>query len=90
MNPIPLSADEAGVLVATAVQVLGTIEAACIHERPPLEDLPRGLLTCGQACLLASAALALALERFPELLEPGTLEEALRIAQLHDANGAIN
>lgn len=85
-----ITADEAGVLLAEAVQLMGTLEAACIQERPPGEPLPRGLLTCGEAARIVPAVVLLVLELFPVLLEAGVLEQALRSAALNSSGGVYN
>lgn len=77
---LDLSIDEAGAILAEAVRAMGTLEAACIHEQEDAAPLPRGLLTCGEACRMAGALVALIPERYPQLLEPGVLEETLTVS----------
>lgn len=85
-----LTVDEAGVLLAEAVQVLGTLEGMDIIDRPETEPLPRGVLTCGEAVRLIPAIVVLVTQMYPELLEPNALEEALRIATVRGAGSIIN
>lgn len=85
-----LTLHEAGVLLAEAVQVMGTLEAYSAQERESSEPLPRGLLTCGEAVRLIPAVVMLVAEMYPQLLEPNVLEESLRIAALADARGDPN
>lgn len=61
MDAADLTVDEAGLLLAQAVQIMGTLEAVGAHVRPDSEPLPRGMLTCGEACRLVPAVIALTL-----------------------------
>lgn len=87
---IPLARHEAAAVLVLAVNIMNALEAACIDQRPGLEPLPRGMLTCGEACQLIPAVVALIAERHPELLEEGVLEDALRAAATNAAGGAVN
>lgn len=87
---LSLSIDEAGLLLAEAVQVMGTLEAYGAQERLSSEPLPRGLLTCGEAVRLIPAVIAIVAELYPTLLDPGVLEQVLRVAALADTHGEPN
>lgn len=89
MDAADLTVDEAGLLLAQAVQIMGTLEAVGAHERPDSEPLPRGMLTCGEACLLVPAVIALTLQLFPQLAEDGVLEAILRNATTTGLTGAV-
>lgn len=89
-EPPPLTVDDVGLLVADAVRLLGTLEAACVHLADPADPLPRGLLTAGEACRMVPAVLLLGIMLHPCLNEPGTLEEILRTADTRAAKGRPN
>lgn len=88
-SPPQLTADDVGLLLAEAVQIMGTLEAASIQERPDGEPLPRGLLTCGEACRLVPAVVLLSLQIYPRLIEEGVLETILRNAMTTGPTGAV-
>ena len=87
--PPELTADDVGLFLAEAVRVMGTLEAAAIQERPAGEPLPRGFLTCGEACRLIPAVVLLALQIYPQLIEEGVLETVLRNAMTTGTTGAV-
>lgn len=85
----PLTTDEIGLLVAQAVQVMGALEAACVHLEPPGRPAPSGLVTCGELANLVPAVVLLGLLIRPELGEDGVLEAILRNALTTGATGAV-
>lgn len=84
-----MNADEVGLFLAEAVQVMGGLEAAAVQERPDGEPLPRGMLNCGEACRLVPAVILLALQLYPQLAEEGVLEAILRNAMTTGTTGAV-
>jgi hypothetical protein len=90
MEPPPeVSVEAVGLYLAEAVQLMGTLEAAGIHEQEDSAPLPRGLLSCGEACRLVPAVIAMALQLHPELADPGVLETILRNALTTGTTGAV-
>lgn len=83
------SIDAVGLYLAEAVQLMGVLEAACIHERPEYEPLPRGLFACGEACRLVPAVIAMALQLHPQLADPVVLETIIRNARTTGTTGAV-
>ena len=82
--------DSVGLFLAEAVQIMGALETACIHELPNSAPLPRGMLTCGEVCRMVPAVIALALKLHPELIEEGVLEAIIHNAEIAGAGGAVN
>lgn len=89
VTPPPLTADDVGLFLAEAVQIMGTLEAASIQEQPDGEPLPRGLLNCGEACRMVPAVILLALQLYPQLAEDGVLEALIRNAMTTGSTGAV-
>lgn len=87
LPPDGLTLEDGAVILDRANFVLVTLQAACIDDRPEGQMLPRGLVTCGEALLLAVAAVQLALHRWPELLDEDTLTTALQTATLVAVSG---
>ena len=89
--PLPpaLGADEVGLFLAEAVQVMGGLEAAAVQERADGEPLPRGMLNCGEACRMVPAVILLALQLYPQLAEDGVLEALIRNAMTTGSTGAV-
>lgn len=85
----PLTLDDAGVLLADVMAALERIEDAEIPDRRDGEPLPRGILTCGQACRFAPALLAFIVHLYPQLSEDGVLEATIRNATMAGASGAM-
>lgn len=88
-TPPEVSVEAVGLYLAEAVQLMGTLEAACVHEHAEAEPLPRGLLTCGEACRIVPALIAISLHLYPQLAEPGVLESILRNAMTTGTTGAV-
>jgi hypothetical protein len=82
--------DDVGLFLAEAVQLMGTLEAANVHERGNLDALPSGLITCGEACRMIPAVIALSMQLYPSLTEEGVLEAIIRKAEIAGAGGAMN
>ena len=87
---IRLTRDDVGLFLAEAVQLMGTLEAADVHQRPAWQSLPSGLFTCGEACRMVPAVIAMALQMYPDLIEEGVLEQIIRNAEIAGAGGAAN
>ena len=85
-----MTRDDAGLFLAEAVQLMGTLEAADIHQRRESDPLPSGMFTCGEACRMIPAVIAMTLQMYPDLTEEGVLESIIRNATLAGAGGAIN
>lgn len=80
----------AALLFERSMYVAGTLEAACIQDRGDGEPLPRGMLTCGEAMLLIPAIAVLIVQRYPQLLNDDTLDDALRMAAMLSVTGEPN
>jgi len=81
--------DSAGLLLAEALQLMSVLEAACINEAPQYAPLPRGILTCGEACRLVPAVIALALRLHPQLADAEVLQQILLNAKTTGTTGAV-
>lgn len=88
-QPQEVSIEAVGLYLAEAVQIMGTLETACVHERPDYEPLPRGLLTCGEVCRLVPAVVLLALRLYPRLSDEGVLETIVRDALTTGVAGGV-
>jgi hypothetical protein len=88
--PDEVALEDVAVMVAEAVQLFGTLEAMNAHQEADHEPLPRGMLTCGQACRMVAAVIRLGLMQEPRLLEDDVLEQAIRAAAACSATGAPN
>lgn len=89
-EPLALTVGDAALLIRECLLVSGALESMLIGDRPENEPLPRGVLTCGEAWRLIPACACLLFDRFPQLVDPDTFNEALRTAKLHSACGSIN
>jgi hypothetical protein len=87
---IDFTVEEAAYLLVTANRVMGTLEAAVITEREYAEPLPRGMLTCGEACELVPALVVLLTRMHPQLVDTEALDQALRDGEIAGARGALN
>ena len=85
-----LTRDDIGLIVAEAVQLMGTLEAADVHQRNESDALPSGTITCGEACRMIPAIIRMALQMHPELVDEGVLEGIIRNAIIAGAGGAVN
>jgi hypothetical protein len=85
----PLTLDDAGVLLADVMAALERLEDAEIPDRRDGDPLPRGVITCGQACRFVPSLLALLVHLYPQLSEDGVLESTIRNAAMAGASGAI-
>jgi hypothetical protein len=90
MTPIDLSVDEYAALLGGAVFLMDVLEEHEIHNAAPDAPLPAGLLTCGEACQLVPAVIALVLKVHPELMEDGALEQAARSASSSSGERNLN
>lgn len=59
MAEAPLSLDDAGILLADALAALEALEDREIPDCRDGDPLPRGVITCGQACRLAASVVAM-------------------------------
>lgn len=87
---IDLTVEDAAYLLVRANQVMGALEAAVITERQYAEPLPRGMLSCGEACDLVPALVVLLTKLYPQLANPEALDQALRDGVVAGTSGAIN
>lgn len=87
MIPQGFTEDEAAALLHGALQVMGTLEAACIDAKPWSAPLPAGLLSCGEAITLIPAVVVLVSEMYPRLTNPEYFSEAVTFAQLQETEG---
>lgn len=85
-----LSIDDVGLFLAEAVQLMGTIEAANVHQRLERDSVPSGLITCGELCRMIPAVVALSLQLYPSLTEEGVMEGIIRKAVIAGAGGSMN
>jgi hypothetical protein len=84
-----ITIDEAGLMLAEALQIAGTLEAAAVEYRRDGDPLPSGMLTCGEACRMASAVVGLALNLFPQLSNEEILGSVVCNAITAGATGAV-
>ncbi len=61
-----------------------------IDTRGDNEPLPRGVLTCGEACQLIPLLFVLLAEKFPQFQDPDQLSELLAQARTESASGLPN
>lgn len=90
MSTHDISLEEAAVLYVHALRGMGMLEAACIEQAPEGDPLPRGMLTCGEACILIPAVARLVLLLWPDLSDADVLESAFRAARTSTATGVPN
>ena len=90
MDDNKLPVDDVGLLLAEAVQIFGTLEAANVHLRAERDSVPSGLITSGELCRMIPAVIALSLQLYPSLTEEGVLEAIIRKAVIAGAGGAMN
>ena len=90
MQPFDLSIVDAAIVLDSAMYIVGTLEAACVADRAPSENLPAGLVTCGEALLLFPALAVLVLQRYPQLIDDETLSQTLQMAVLASVGGEPN
>ena len=81
--------DAVGLFLAEALQLMNVLESACIDQQPQYAPLPRGILTCGEACRLVPAVIALALQLYPQLADPEVLERIVLNAKTTGTTGAV-
>lgn len=81
--------DAVGLFFAEAAQLMNVLEAACVHEAPEYAPLPRGILTCGEACRMVPAVMAMALQLYPQLADPAVLERIILNAKTTGTTGAV-
>lgn len=82
-----LSETEAATLLNSALQIVCTLDAACIEEKPWHAPLPRGLLTCGEAITLIPALAMILSEMYPKLMMPEYMHNTLELAMLDQTEG---
>jgi hypothetical protein len=80
--PLDLPFDHAAILYATAIGVMAKMQDSDMDERGYDAALPRGVLTCGEAMALLPLVMVLLVGAYPDLLDQGALETALRTAVL--------
>lgn len=81
---------EAAALMFSALQVVATLDAACVQEQPFSAPLPRGFLSCGEAYTLIPALVIMLAHQFPQLLDPDQFAQLANTALLHSAGGDPN
>lgn len=84
-----ITIDEAGVLLVDVLAALERLEDADLSDKRDGAPLPRGVLTCGQACRFVPALLLMILERYPDLKDDGVLDNCLRNAMAASASGVL-
>jgi hypothetical protein len=89
--PAPaVTIEDAGLMLAEAIQLAGTLEAAAVEYTKDSEPLARGLLTCGEACRMVSAVVGLVLTLYPQLAELDVLETTIRHAMTTGTTGGVH
>jgi hypothetical protein len=81
--------DDAAVMLAEAVRIMQKLDEGSISERPLSAPLPRGVISCGDACLLSSAVVLLSLRSYPDLADPEILADAIRSAVMKHMRGSV-
>lgn len=87
---ISIGLAEAAHLLADAVRLHGTLEAAGIEYQPDHAPLPRGVLSCGEACIAVGAVIGLVLTLYPQLADPDVLVDTVAASAVRDPTGAMN
>jgi hypothetical protein len=77
-----LSIDDAAVVMSALGVVIARMEEREIDQKAPYTALPRGTLTCGEACMIVGAASLLLMHAYPRLHDPAVAAAALRSAML--------
>ena len=77
-DQLDLSIENVAIIFAQAIQVLARMDESEIENRKGASAIPKAVLCCEEAMLLVSAAVVLAAEMYPDLLDPETLMHALR------------
>ena len=70
--------------------ILQRLEDREINYKPDSAPLPRGVLTCGEACQLFPLLFVLLAQKYPELADPDQLSELLAQARMESASGLPN
>ena len=89
-SAISIGLAEAARLLADAVRLHGTLEAVGIEYQPEHAPLPRGVLSCGEACAVVSAVVGLVLTLYPQLADPDVLVDTVAASEVRDPTGAMN
>lgn len=89
-NPPTLTIDDASVVLSTLGALVARMDERGVQERAPSAALPRGVINCGELCMVAGACLLLIVRTFPQLQDPDVLESALRSAVLQNFAGRAN
>lgn len=91
MDALPdIAQHDAAALLYSALQIIGTLDAACIIEREYNAPLPRGMLSCGEALTLVPALVVLLLRAFPQLNDAEEFRESVNLALMHVADSEVN
>lgn len=70
--------------------IIRRLEDRGITDKPDNAPLPRGVLSCGEACQLLPLLFVLLAEKYPPLSDPDQLLELLAIARMDEASGLPN
>ncbi len=70
--------------------ILQRLEDREINFKADAAPLPRGILTCGEACQLLPLLFVLLAQKYPELADPDQLSELLAQARMESASGLPN
>lgn len=91
MDTLPdITPYEAAALMFSALQVVATLDAACVQEQPFSAPLPRGFISCGEAYTLIPALVVMLLREFPQLMDPEQFTYLTNTAIMHSAQGEPN
>lgn len=91
MDALPqLSIEDTAAYLADAIRLHATLEAISAEGENENEPLPRGILTCSEACRMVSAVVALALQAYPSLNDRDVLAASIQAFIAGGASGAIN
>jgi hypothetical protein len=82
-----LSESDGALLFAQVGLVISRLEDLEINCKPLSSPLPRGALSCGEACTLIPALFMLLADRFPSLADPEHLSELLQRIYTAGAGG---